>query len=154
MSSCAGRCQGGFDLAVTRFSGRRAPPREGADRVTRESYSEEVCSLGFWPGSEQLGGPAFYSDAAPEPAGYSEARVGPEGAYCDGTLKLFLLPYDIVRSAAEPERVLHEFFQSTYEAAANLGRWDRARLERPFLAHPLRQPEPRTEVLPELMGAP
>ncbi|MGZ6077402.1 MAG: DUF5996 family protein [Myxococcaceae bacterium] len=79
--------------------------------------------------------------------------MGPEGAHYDGTLKLFLLPYDIVRSAAEPERVLHEFFQSTYEATANLGRWDCARFERPFLAHPPRQPEPRTEVLPELLGA-
>ncbi|WPB74679.1 DUF5996 family protein [Archangium violaceum] len=158
-ASFTGKCSpvhffwGGFDLAVTRFSGRRAPPREGADRVTQESYSEEVSSLGFWPGSEQLGGPAFYSYAAPEPAGYSEARVGPEEAYYDSTLKLFLLPYDVVRSADEPGRVLHEFFQSTYEAAANLGRWDRARLERPFLAYPPRQPEPRTEVLPEPLGA-
>ncbi|MCI0571202.1 MAG: DUF5996 family protein [Myxococcaceae bacterium] len=133
---------GSFDLAVTRFSGRLAPRREGADPITAESYAEEVCSVGFWPGTEQLGGAAYYSYAAPEPPGFAQARVKPERAYYDTTLKEFLLPYDVVRSAANPRRTLLEFCASTYDAAATLGRWDRARLERPFLARPRMRREP------------
>jgi hypothetical protein len=121
---------GGFDLAVTRFSGRRAPIREGADLMTREGYSHEVSSCGFWPGSGGLAGPAFYSYAAPEPPGFKDARIRPAPAFYSAEFKNFLLPYDDVRSAADPHAMVLEFLQSTYEAAATLGRWDRENLER------------------------
>jgi hypothetical protein len=121
---------GSFDLAVTRFSGRRAPERPGADRVTREAYSHEVSSVGFWPGGGDVAGPAFYSYAAPEPEGFKEARTGPKGAFYQPKLGEFLLMYDDVRRAESPSAALLEFCESTYGAAAGLGKWDRAALER------------------------
>jgi Family of unknown function (DUF5996) len=121
---------GSFDLAVTRFSGRRAPERPGADSITREAYSHEVSSVGFWPGSGTMAGPAFYSYTSPEPQGFREARVRPEGAGYDAGLGEFLLNYDVVRGSARPSAALLEFCESTYEAGAGLGGWDRASLER------------------------
>jgi hypothetical protein len=121
---------GSFDLAETRFSGRRAPERPGADNMTREAYSHEVSSVGFWPGSGTMSGPAFYSYAAPEPQGFKEARVRPEAASYDKALGEFLLPYDDVRIAQSPSAELLDFCQSTYDAAAELGKWDRRLLER------------------------
>jgi hypothetical protein len=120
---------GSFDLALTRFSGRRAPERPGADAMTREAYSHEVSSVGFWPGAG-LGDPAFYSYAAPEPEGFSAATVGPEAAHYDPQLKEFVLMYDQVRNAESPSTALMEFCESTYRAAADLGRWPREALER------------------------
>jgi len=120
---------GSFDFASTRFSGRRAPERPGADPITREAYSHEVISSGFWPGSGEVKGPAFYTYAAPEPPGFKTASVRPRSAFYS-PLGEFLLMYDDVRQSAEPEKVLLEFLQSTYEAAANLGEWPRAELER------------------------
>ena len=121
---------GSFDLAATRFSGRRAPERPGADRITREGYSHEVSSVGWWPGDGSVKYPAFYSYAAPEPAGFPRASVRPPGASYNTDLAQFLLSYDDVRRAASPREALLEFCQSTYEAAATLGKWDRAALER------------------------
>jgi Family of unknown function (DUF5996) len=121
---------GSFDLAVTRFSGRRAPERPGADAVTREAYSHEVSSVGFWPGGGEVPGAAFYAYSAPEPAGFREARVSPRGAHYDAKLGEFLLMYDEVRTSPQPEAALFEFCRSTYEAGANLGHWDREALER------------------------
>jgi len=121
---------GSFDLAVTRFSGRPAPPRPGADSITREAYSHEVSSAGFWPGGGDVKGPAFYSYAAPEPAGFSAQHVQPEAAYYHPELKEFLLAYDDVRAADSPKDALMKFLRSTYEAAAELGKWDRGSLER------------------------
>jgi hypothetical protein len=121
---------GGFDLAVTRFSGRRAPEREGADAITREGYSHEVSSCGLWFGTGSLTGPAFYSYAAPEPPGFKEAPIRPAAAFYSAEFSNFLLPYDDVRKTSNPRAVVLEFLQSTYEAAATLGRWDRAQLER------------------------
>ena len=130
---------GSFDLAVTRFSGRRAPERPGADAVTREAYSHEVSSVGFWPGAIGISDAAFYSYAAPEPKGFKEARVRPAAAFYDKTLNEFLLPYEDVRKAESPSASLLEFCQSTYEAAANLAHWDRAALEREQASAPLSQ---------------
>jgi len=121
---------GSFDLAVTRFSGRRAPERPGADPITREAYSHEVSSAGFWAGGGDIKGPAFYSYAAPEPAGFAEQRVRPEAAFYHPQLKEFLLMYDDVRTSDNPKAALLEFLQSTYDAAADLGKWDRKTLER------------------------
>ncbi len=126
---------GSFDLAVTRFSGRTAPIHPGGaphcpDWVMREAYSHEVSSCGFWPGAAQLPYPVFYSYAYPEAPGFSAARVHPESAHYDATLREFILPYDVVRGHAAPDTVLLEFLQSSYEAAANLGGWDRFALER------------------------
>ncbi len=121
---------GSFDLAVTRFSGRPAPERPGADSITREAYSHEVSSAGFWPGGGDIKGPAFYSYAAPEPSGFAEQRVGPQAAFYHAQMKEFLLMYDDVRTAASPKGALMEFLQSTYNAAADLGKWDRKGLER------------------------
>jgi hypothetical protein len=128
---------GGLDLAVTRFSGRRAPEHPGGipnlpDAITREAYSHEVSSCGFWAGSSgsPVAYPVFYAYAYPEPEGFSQARVGPSDAFYSQDLREFILPYDTVRTAADPDQVLLEFLQSTYEAAANLSRWDRAALER------------------------
>jgi len=120
---------GSFDLAVTRFSGRRAPERPGADRITREAYSHEVISAGWWPGGAGVNGPAFYCYAAPEPAGLANQRVQPESGFYHPELKEFVLMYDDVRRAEAPRRVLLEFLQSTYEAAATLAHWDRHALE-------------------------
>jgi uncharacterized protein DUF5996 len=121
---------GSFDLAVTRFSGRRAPERPGADAITREAYSHEVSSVGFWPGTAGAMDAAFYSYAAPAPSGFAEARVRPEAARFDKGLGEFLLMYDDVRASASPSRALLEFCRSTYEAAARFGQWDRGALER------------------------
>ena len=121
---------GSFDLAVTRFSGRKAPERAGADSITREAYSHEVSSAGFWPGGGDIKGPAFYSYAAPEPPGFAERKIRPQQAFYHPQLKEFLLMYDDVRTAASPKTALMEFLQSTYEAAAELGSWDRKSLER------------------------
>lgn len=119
---------GSFDLAVSRFSGRRAPERPGADRITREAYSHEVSSVGFWPGSG-IDGAAFYSYTAPAPAGFKDAAVRPKDAYFNTQLGEFILMYDAVRTAPSPTAALLEFCQSTYEAGARLGNWDTA-LER------------------------
>ena len=126
---------GGPDLAVTRFSGRRAPEHAGGipnlpDWVTREAYSHEVSSCGFWPGGGPVPYPTFYSYAYPEPAGFPEAVVRPGAAFYSRELREFLLPYDAVREASSPDDALLGFLQTTYEAAANLGQWDRASLER------------------------
>ena len=125
---------GSFDLAVTRFSGRRAPLHPGgvphlADWVTREAYSHEVSSAGFWPGGPGHEEAAFYSYAYPTPPGFAEARCAPKDAYFDGALGEFLLPYDAVRKGKEPDAALLDFLQSTYSAAADLGGWDRSALE-------------------------
>jgi hypothetical protein len=121
---------GSFDLAVTRFSGRRAPVRDDADPITREAYSHEVSSCGFWPGSGTLTAPAFYSYAAPEPLGFQSARIRPASAFYSAEFSNFLLPYDGVKAAADPRATVLDFLQSTYEAAATLGGWDRENLER------------------------
>jgi hypothetical protein len=121
---------GSFDLAVTRFSGRRAPERPGADAMTREAYSHEVSSAGFWPGGGDISGPAFYSYAAPEPPGFAERKVRPQAAFYHPQMKEFLLMYDDVRTSADPKAALMEFLESTYDAAADLGKWDRKMLER------------------------
>jgi hypothetical protein len=125
---------GSFDLAVTRFSGRRAPRHPGgvphlSDAVACEAYSHEVSSAGFWPGSGAIDYPAFYSYAYPEPAGFRATKVHPEAAFFSEALGEFILPYDAVRLAAQPDQALLEFLQSTYEAAANAAKWDRAALE-------------------------
>jgi hypothetical protein len=121
---------GSFDLAVTRFSGRRAPERPGADSITREAYSHEVSSAGFWPGGGDIQGPAFYSYAAPEPSGFAQQHVRPAAAFYHPQLKEFLLMYDDVCASPSPEAALMEFLQSTYAAAADLSKWDRRALER------------------------
>jgi len=120
---------GTFDLAVTRFSGRRAPEIPGADRITREAYSHEVSSVGWWPGDATVKEPAFFSYAAPQPSGFSKAPVRPAAASYNTDLLQFLLRYDDVRGAASPRQALLDFCQSTYEAAATLGKWNRAELE-------------------------
>ncbi len=120
---------GSFDLAVTRFSGRRAPPRPGADPITREAYSHEVSSLGFWPGGGDIKGPAFYAYSAPEPDGFSGQSVRPGSAFYHPQLKEFLLMYDDVRTSPSPDAAILDFAQSTYEAGANLAHWDRPNLE-------------------------
>jgi hypothetical protein len=121
---------GSFDLAVTRFSGRRAPERENADPITRDAYSHEVISAGFWPGGGEVKGAAFYAYAAPEPAGFPDAPVRPKSAFYSPTLKEFLLMYDDVRTSPSPRGTLLEFLQTTYDAGADLGKWDRKELER------------------------
>jgi hypothetical protein len=128
---------GSFDLAVTRFSGRTAPRHPGGipalpDAVTREAYSHEVSSAGFWPGGGGVDFPAFYSYAYPTPEGFAKARPGPDAAYFDKRLGEFLLPYDAVRRSSAPEAMLMSFLSSTYQAAADLGGWDRAALECPL----------------------
>ena len=121
---------GSFDLAVTRFSGRSAPPREGADSIQREAYSHEVISAGFWPGNGGYGAAAFYCYAAPVPEGLSEVRVGPDAAGWDKALGEFIFKYDAVRAQASPKGALMEFLESSYAAAADVAKWDRAALER------------------------
>src|SRR5580658_6277960 len=127
---------GSFDLAVTRFSGRRAPRHPGgvphlSDEVACEAYSHEVSSAGFWPGSGAIDYPAFYRYAYPEPAGFRATKIRPDAAFFSDALGEFILPYDAVRTAAEPDRALLEFLQSSYEAAANAANWDRDALECP-----------------------
>ncbi len=124
---------GSFDLAVTRFSGKLAPPRPGADFITREAYSHEVISAGFWPGNGGFGAPAFYCYAAPEPTGLKTKQITPAAAFYSSDLNEFLLKYEDVRKAESPDESLLDFLQSSYEAAANLAGWDRTALERqPF----------------------
>ncbi len=125
---------GSFDLAVTRFSGRRAPKHPGGvpnlpDAVACEAYSHEVSSAGFWPGSGAIDYAAFYSYAYPEPAGYRTVKIRPTVAFFSETLGEFILPYDAMRTARDPDQALLEFLQSTYEAAANTAKWDREALE-------------------------
>jgi len=125
---------GSFDLAVTRFSGRPAPLHPGGvphlpDAITREAYSQEVSSLGFWPGNAAAPTPIFYSYAYPEPAGFAEAKIQPEAAFYQPKLHEFVLPYDSVRTAEKPDEVLLDFAQSTYDAASTLGKWDRDALQ-------------------------
>jgi hypothetical protein len=120
---------GSFDLAVTRFSGRTAPPREGPTFM-REAYSHEVISHGFWPGNETMPEPVFYAYAVPEPDGLKTAAVRPEGAYYHRELGEFILPYEVVRGSSSPESAIAAFVESTYDAAAALAGWDRASLER------------------------
>ena len=141
-SGFVGKCSpvhlfwGALDLAVTRFSGRPAPEHPGGipnlpDRVTREAYSHEVSSCGFWPGGGAIPYPAFYAYAYPEPPGFASAKVAPAEAFYSSDLREFVLPYEAVRTAADPDAVLLAFARSTYQAAADLGRWDRAALELP-----------------------
>jgi hypothetical protein len=125
---------GSFDLAVTRFSGRRAPRHPGGvpnlpDAVACEAYSHEESSAGFWPGSGTIDYPAFYSYAYPEPPGFRAVKVWPDAAFFSEALGEFILPYDAVRTAAAPDQALLEFLQSTYDAAANTAKWDRDALE-------------------------
>jgi hypothetical protein len=128
---------GSFDLAVTRFSGRQAPPHPGGvpqlpDAVTREAYSHEVSSAGFWPGGAGVDHPAFYAYAYPVPEGFSAARVEPAAAYFHSPLGEFLLSYEAVRTAADPDATLMAFLESTYVAAADAAKWDRESLECEF----------------------
>jgi hypothetical protein len=139
-SAFQGKCSpvhffwGGFDLAVTRFSGRRAPEHAPspivAASIMREAYSHEVSSCGFWPGGGPVKEPSFYSYAYPEPKGFKEYPVVPDGAYYSRELGEFILPYDRVRESENPEETLLQFLQTTYEAAAELGGWNRRELER------------------------
>ena len=137
MSQCdfVGKCSpvhffwGSFDLAVTRFSGRLAPPREGP-AFMQEAYSHEVISHGFWPGNEQLPEPVFYAYAVPEPEGFKEAQVAPAAAAYNREMSEFLLTYEAVRTSDDPDSALGQFIDSTYEAGARLGKWDREALEK------------------------
>ena len=122
---------GSFDLALTRFSGRRAPARPGADRMMQEAASHEEISVGFWPGSGSVRDPAFYAYAAPEPPGFAAATVKPQVAQYRREISNFILPYESVRTAARPDEIVLAFFQSAYEAAADLAGWDRPTLDRP-----------------------
>ena len=131
---------GAQDLAVTRFSGRRAPEHPGGvphlpDWVTREAYSHEVSSCGFWPGGGPIPYAAFYSYAYPEPSGFSEAKIRPAAAFYSGELREFILPYDAVRDSDSPDDTLLDFLQATYEAAATLAKWDRDALEQKESIH-------------------
>jgi len=126
---------GSFDLAVTRFSGRLAPEHPGgvpnmADWVTREAYSHEVSSCGFWPGGGSVAEPVFYAYAYPTPEGFRDYPIQPQEAFYSSQMQEFILPYEALRQSDQPDAILLAFFQSTYEAAANLGHWDRAALER------------------------
>src|SRR5438045_3799604 len=125
---------GSFDLAVTRFSGRPAPAHPGGiphlpDAIAREAYSQEVSSIGFWPGNDQVPTALFYSYAYPSPDGFADAKVKPAAASFHPQLREFVLPYDDVRRAESPEEAIREFAQSTYDAASTLAKWDRAALE-------------------------
>jgi hypothetical protein len=125
---------GSFDLAVTRFSGRIAPPHPGAPNIAlsvmREAYSHEVSSCGIWPGNGGLGQAAFYAYAYPQPEGFAEAQVSPRSAHFDANMGEFILPYNVARQAIHPKAMILDFLQTTYEAAANAAHWDRANLER------------------------
>jgi Family of unknown function (DUF5996) len=127
---------GSFDLACTRFSGRPAPERPGADRITREAYSQEVMSFGFWPGGDAVDEAAFYACAAPEPAGFREAALRPAAARYVPELNEFILPYAAVRAAESPRESLLDFFQSAYEVGSTAARWDRTSLDRAWAPSP------------------
>ncbi len=132
---------GSFDLASTRFSGRRAPERPEADAFTREAYSHEVISHGFWPGSGAVDA-VFYAYSAPEPEGFSSAQIRPPQAFYSADFKEYFLKYEDLRAAPSPRQALLDFCQSTYEAGATLARWDRSALERPA-SHSSAGPDPR-----------
>jgi hypothetical protein len=121
---------GSFDLALTRFSGRRAPAKPGADRITQEAYSHEVSSVGFWPGSGNVKEPSYYSYASPEPAGFSDYHVAPAAASYRKDMGEFLLPYEALRTSSDPATALFQFCQTTYQAAAINAKWPREELER------------------------
>src|SRR5262249_2470577 len=121
---------GSMDLAVTRFSGRKAPERPDVDQMTREAYSHEVSSCGFWPGDRRTKYPAFYSYMAPAPEGFSAAKVRPQPAFWSNELGEFLMKYEDVRTAASPDQLILDFCQSTYDAGSTLAGWDRVNLER------------------------
>ena len=121
---------GSFDLNVSRFCGRRAPMREGSDAMTREAYSHEEISCGFWPGGRKFKNPAFYAYAAPPPSGLEKEIARPGAAYWDTQLGEFILKYDDVRAAESPKQAILDFCESTYEAGAKLAKWDRDALER------------------------
>jgi len=125
---------GSFDLASTRFSGRIAPERPGADPITKEAYSHEVISHGFWPGGGAIPEPAFYAYAAPEPPGFKDAAVEPSSAFYSKEMSEFFLPYDAVRNSSSPESDLSSFLKTTYDVGADLAKWDRASLERKVMA--------------------
>jgi hypothetical protein len=129
---------GSFDLCVTRFSGRKAPRRADADAITREAYSHENASVGFWPGGGAVSEPAFYAYAAPEPDGFRDAQIQPAAAFYHPDVKEFVLPYEAVRTSSSPDEDVLSFARSTYEAAAERGGWDRASLERDALPKPIR----------------
>lgn len=144
-SGFVGKCSpvhffwGSFDMAVTRFSGRPAPEHPGGipnlgDWVTREAYSRECSSCGFWPGGGAVPEPAFYAYAYPEPEGYRASTIRPAEAFYSEEMREHVLPYEAVRRASDPDRMLHDFFRSTYEAAADRGGWDRAGLESDYPA--------------------
>src|SRR6185437_3887243 len=136
---------GSFDLAVTRFSGRPAPPRDDADPVLRkimqEAYSHEVISAGWWPGGGEVKDAAFYCYAAPEPQGFASVHVGPDSARYESKLGEFLLPYDDVRRSSLPTATLLDFMQSTYEAGADVGKRARKNLERPAVSSAAAAPD-------------
>ncbi len=123
---------GSFDLAVSRFSGRRAPMRPDADVISRDAYSHECSSVGFWPGSDPIWDAAFFAYTFPEPSGYADQRVLPGQAFYQRDLGQFILMYDEVRRSAAPDRMIMDFCQSTYEAGVTLAGWDRANLEQPL----------------------
>lgn len=131
---------GSFDLAVSRFSGRLAPPHppvgNTAQSITREAYSHQLCSAGFWPGGEILQEPIFYSYAYPEPYGFASAALRPEQARYDEQLREFVVPYEAIRTAASPDDALTAFLDSTYDASAELGHWDREALDRDWSERP------------------
>jgi Family of unknown function (DUF5996) len=127
---------GGFDLAQTRFSGRRGPERPGADLIDREAYSHEVISFGFWPGTEGVTDAAYYAYAQPPPKGFENAFVRPAAAAFSEKFSIFVLPYEAVRHAEDPKQQVLDFFQSVYDAGAILGHWDRASLDR-WEEHPV-----------------
>jgi hypothetical protein len=127
---------GSFDVAVTRFSGRQAPERPNADAITREAYSHEVISHGWWPGGGPVDEPAFYAYAAPEPSGFKTAVAEPAATFYSSDFSEYILPYDAVRTASSPEAALYGFLRTTYDAGAALARWDRGALERPVAEWP------------------
>lgn len=134
---------GSFDLALSFFSGRPAPARSDADRITQEAYSHEVISCGFWPGDERFPEPAFYSYIAPAPTGLDKVSLRPAAASYNADLGEFLLRYDDVRKAKQPAQTLLKFFQSSYERSADLARWDRKALESSSIAALAQHPEPQ-----------
>jgi hypothetical protein len=125
---------GSFDLSVSRYSGRRAPEKPNANRIEREAYSHEVSSVGFWPGDSRFKTPAFFAYTAPAPSGLEKQKIKPDAAFFSPEMGEFILKYDDVRTADKPHESVLKFCQSTYEAGANLAKWDRASLERNYAA--------------------
>jgi hypothetical protein len=131
---------GTFDLCASRFSGRLSPPRRGADPITREAFSHECFECGFWAGDSRLPEPAYYAFVSPEPTGLSSAQIVPAGARWEPALSELILPYEAVRASADPEGMVLDFFQSAYEAGADLAGWDRASLDAPTRVEPAERP--------------